>query len=225
MFQNNMPKSIVRITKLNLNIAYNFTTMSEVHVISVNPGKSSMGELNPEATARAIRNRLMRSETSPAVSLKHRLNAIFAVGGINGMSRPVTLLFVRMLAGALLLVSGMMMGFGGQLPAEAGMPFEMSASSLILIVAGAILCLGMLTRPGMACMALYFMVVCGIGISRGSFLSADAMYAMTGIVFAVAGAGRHSVDDIMAGNIFRLYRRKRRRIAERRLSYEAFRYQ
>lgn len=201
--------------------------MSQASVISVNPAQSTIGDLNPDATARILRSRMIeRSIDNP--SFKKVLNAAFALGGSRGISNGVSLLLLRSLAGILLLLSGVSAAIGGVIPfgeVLESVQFVASPLAILQIAAGCALCLGMLTRLVLSGIAAAAAAMFFAGLSSGAFLQPEAMLTVVSLVFAITGAGTHSVDALLRSSIFRVHCTRVRRKAERRLSYEAFRYQ
>lgn len=186
-----------------------------------------MGELNPGAAGRLLRNRMMHSEKAYN-SVKRTLNAIFAVSRRKEASRNVVLLLVRMLAGALLIFTGLSTGFGGLVPYPDTMQlseFQVSLAAVTELAAGSVLCLGLCTRVLLSSASVIFGFSFIQGIMVNEFIQTDAFLCMLTMVFALTGAGRISVDAILRRGIFHLYRRRRQRIVAKRLTYEAFQYQ
>lgn len=201
--------------------------MTQASVISVNPAKSTLGDLNPDINAGLLRRRVLERE-SRGVSFKKVVNGAFALGGTKVRNRSVKLMLVRSIGGAVLLLSGIAAGFGGSFPTAELMQsgaFHASIAAVMMIVGGISLCLGLLSRITMSGIALVSTVLLAVGLSRGVWLADDAMLAVSGLAFAMVGPGFHSLDATLRRNLFAACRRRAERRAERRLSYEAFRYQ
>lgn len=194
-------------------------------IISVDPGQSTLGTLNPEITARIIRSR--RGEERKERTCRQRLEMLFAVSGPTATGRSVGLLAVRMLFGALLIYSGMMAGGGEQLSAIAAGDFSglpLSLPAIVEIVVGSMLCLGLLTRLTASAAAVWFAVRFGIDAAQGLLSQTWGLYALVCGLLAWFGAGRLSLDLLLRSSLHRAWRRRRRRLSDRRLSYAAYRY-
>lgn len=201
--------------------------MSQATVISVNPAKSTLGDLNPGATARILRSRVLEQEAE-IPSFKKAINGLFALGNVRGASRSVSLMLVRSLVGAILILSGISSSFGGVLPFGSGLEtahFAFSTLGVLQIVAGSVLCLGLFTRIALAVVGVVSGIMFVAGLFSGEFLQPQAMLLAITAVFALVGPGAHSVDSTIRASLYKAYRNRVRRKAERRLSYEAFRYQ
>lgn len=200
--------------------------MAQSNVISVNPATSTLGDLNPGATARILRRRVLEQQAEKP-SFKKMLDAAFALGGDRRHSHSVSLLLLRSVVGALLITCGLASGFGGLTPTSEVMQssaFMPSVGSVLQIVAGVSLCLGLLTRVTLSVVSIVAGVVFAMGIAFGVFVEGVALTAALSMVLAVVGPGNVSLDSQIRGAAFHAYRNHARRKAERRLSYEAFRY-
>lgn len=203
--------------------------MTHASVISIDPGKSTLGDLNPAATARTLRYRVLNREAQASASFKHVLNSIFAIGNAGrAQSKGVSLMLVRMLVGTILLFCGLSEGFGGVLPTpevlqSAG--FVPSLETVALLMTGTSLCLGLFTRIMLLASAVCFGIVFGEGIAACEFMQTAALMFALSLVFAVKGPGRLSMDALIRRSLYSAHRNRARRRAARRLSYEAFRYQ
>ncbi len=200
--------------------------MSQTNVISVNPATSTLGDLNPGATARILRSRVLEREADKP-SFKKVLDGVFALGGDKSRSKSVSMMLIRSVVGALLVVSGLASGFGGMVPSSEvmqGASFYPSLMAVLQIVAGVSLCLGLLTRVTLSVVALIAGIAFAAGLTSGVFMQTAALTAALSMVFAMVGPGVNSLDSQLRGAAFNAYRTHIRRKVARRLSYEAFRF-
>lgn len=181
-------------------------------IISVNPGKTTLGNLNPEATARMVlRRRVMHRQSSRVNLLRRRISLIFGIKGRFSTKRTVQLLLTR-LAFAGLLVGIALTRFEGAM--------ETSAIVLASLISVGLFC--RISNLAVASWAGSLAVMAGIA---GEFETTSTAVAIIAAALAYSGPGKYSIDAILRHALFRsLNRRISRRLAARRLSYRAYQF-
>lgn len=181
-------------------------------VISVNPGKSTVGQLNPEAAVRRLRN--LRCDAVPAKTLERRraLKFLFGLGSRRDLRHSGRLLLWRVAFAALLLVAFFAPGYAVASPA-----WILPAMAVSLLS-------GLFQRVAMTAASLWFTYLAvSLLAAAGTLDMVAAFCAMISGMMAVAGPGRWSLDMILRRRLHRLIvpLNRRRRQASRRLSYKA----
>lgn len=190
--------------------------MTDVKVISVNPGRKTLGALNSDIIERMARSCNPTNYSVSTPRLKSVCNFVFGIDKNVSGSWSSKLFFARLIVSAFLLSIAIpqlltpMFGYDLILPVAT------------VAVAGMIL-LGFFAR--MASFAGF------VYAAYMSYLTGfDAVYTLQTILFifmAMTGPGRYSIDQLLRRAIFKSSKRRRarrlRRAAEDRLSYKALR--
>lgn len=192
--------------------------MNNANVISVNPGIKTMGELNIEEINLSRISRTLSNPGQANSTFKSILNATFGIDSNVTTHWSSKIAAIRILSGLILLSTGIVSLTGGQLGlAEHTM-------SVISIVLGASLIMGLLTRLVSAGALIAGIVVMAESLSAGTLNPASVTVALSGAVMGILGPGHYSVDQILRRGIFRLYRNRHRNDPERDPSKIAFDY-
>lgn len=189
--------------------------MNASTVISVNPGKATLGSLHPDVTSRIIR-RHMITETRERKNHISFLNLIFGLNGhmpsrISRNTLIFRLVFCLFTLG--MLVSG---GFG-----------EITPMQTIILYTSV---LSLLSGTFQRIIAIISAVTFGI-ITFGNGLTPEInattlLSMMISLAFAISGPGKCSMDAWLRNTLhsqFSSYA-KERKMQERRLSYKAMHY-
>lgn len=195
--------------------------MNVSDILSVDPGRTTLGDLHPELDAKFLRRKGMVSMRKKR-SAKTALNFIFAINALRADGKAVAMLLIRLALGALLIVSGSLILYG-----EIHSPVEYLAPdifAILEIVSGAMLVLGLFTRFAMGVATLGFATVSTLAICEGVFDMQSLMSAIACMVFLVFGSGTYSADFLMRKAIIQYNKRNRRKKIGKKMSYEAFRY-
>lgn len=189
--------------------------MSDVKIISVHPAEKTLGSLHPEVMERMKRvARFKVLSYKSEQKLRRRVDFFFAIKGRMLNTVSCKLAVIRCLA-AVLVAGSPFIGFTGVL----------SPLSIVIIALGVMLAAGFLTRfvsLGIAGIMAYDFIV--------NFVPSDPditiIFGMIPFIgLALLGAGKLSLDALMRHRIYRcLTRRRERRLAAVRMSYNAYGY-
>lgn len=189
-------------------------------VISVDPGRLTLGALHPEAPVRLIRTKVL-SPVYKERKGKGSLNLTFAcmMPGVNLYGTYILLL--RLLFAALLIVSGVFI-----LDSRIIAPENIMSSRIFAIgeiAAGGMLAVGLLSRFAMLSAAVVFAI---ISVKSGIYGDLDIQSIACFIgsaIFLIAGTGKYSLDYLIRKGIMSHTAKKRKAAREARMSYKAYR--
>lgn len=199
----------------------NATISPATDIISVNPGKMTLGALHPEATEKLIRSSAKMLST-PATTKNGFLNFVFA-SSTPGVGRFGSyMLICRLLFSALLIVSGAFI-LSGEINAPA-VPFIPFYFAIAELVAGSMIGLGLLTRIASFSCGLLFAYLSVMSILSGIFDMTNLILTFSCVAFAMFGGGKFSVDFLIRKGLINHAIRKRQKMEQNRLSYKAYRY-
>lgn len=177
--------------------------MSDTDVLSVNPGKTTLGDLNPDACLSMFRNRVLNRLSRQA---RTRDRDILGVRTPGGTRRNATLLAMRVAFGALLIAGGCMSVSVDHLDATGVVDYialAENATYILEIVAGGVLLTGFLTRILMVAAACGFAAIAISAAMAGVFDQCSVMCALVCMMFALSGPGKISIDRVIANSIDR----------------------
>lgn len=192
--------------------------MNKANVISVNPGIKTMGELNIEEINLSRISRTLSNPGQVSSTFKNILNTTFGIDSNVTTHWSAKLAAIRIIAGLILLSTGILALTGGQLG------LAQHAMSIISIILGISLMIGFLSRIISAGAMIAGIVVMAECLSAGVLDPASATVAVSGAVMGILGPGHYSVDQILRRGIFKLYRNRHRNDPERDPSKIAFDY-
>lgn len=189
-------------------------------IISVDPGRATLGALHPEFAQRIGRKVNVQSP-SILLSKKMWLNLTFACSspGVGVNSRNMLLL--RLCFAAVLIVSGAFIIGGEILSPAAGYDSRMFA--VFEIAAGSMLALGLFSRFAMFAGVIFYGFLSFQSISAGIFDMQEILCCFGSLVFLLTGTGRYSADFLIRKAIIRSASRRRQQRKADRLSYKAYR--
>ena len=191
--------------------------MNVSDTLSVDPGRTTLGDLHPELDSKFSRRKRMVGMRRKR-SAKKVLNFIFAINALRADGKAVAMLLIRWALGALLIVSGSFI-----LSGEISSPVEYLGTDIIAvfaileIVVGTMLVFGIFTRFAMGVATIGFVTVSIIATCKGIF-------DISCLVFLVFGSGKYSADFLLRKAIIQHNNRRRRKKIEKKMSYQAFRY-
>lgn len=189
--------------------------------LSVDPGRTTLGALNPEFSADFLRAKGIAESNNKRSGLAV-LDFIFATNGLKSHVSAGALAFLRCALGALLIVSGAFILSGEILsPANVISP---EIYAYLEIAAGSLLALGLLTRVAMGATTIGFGFIATMNVINGVFDMQAMMTCLCCLVFSIFGAGRFSSDFLVKKAFVNYFINKRRKMIENKMSYRAFRY-
>lgn len=184
--------------------------MKIVDTISVNPGKTAMGHV--ETPSPILRKSVLNKDVTNHVDF---VNMIFPASrsGISEFRRfdvPLRTLFAT-----ILIVTGISM-----LTTPYGV--HDLAFAICTLVFGALLAIGLLTRPVMLGAAIFYCIAGALELRLGvqDMVVFSLMFGC--LIFAVVGAGKYSCDTILRNAIERYKRAMKEKKKENLMSYKAF---
>lgn len=198
--------------------------MNVSDTLSVDPGRTTLGDLHPELDSKFSRRKRMVGMRRKR-SAKKVLNFIFAINALRADGKAMAMLLIRWALGALLIVSGSFI-----LSGEISSPVEYLGTDIIAvfaileIVVGTMLVFGIFTRFAMGVATIGFVTVSIIATCKGIFDMQSFMSAISCLVFLVFGSGKYSADFLLRKAIIQHNNRRRRKKIEKKMSYQAFRY-
>ena len=204
--------------------------MADVNVISVNPGKKTLGALNIDLISKVARSCRPVSRAIRTPRFKTVCNVVFGINKSVTPSWSSKLWLSRSVVSAYFLITGI-------IGISASTGNALHALSIFNIVAACMIFLGFLSRIASAS---GFMLYAAIAVSAAFgyswhlssattpvFESMAVMQAIMYLLIAVTGPGRYSIDQLLRRYIFRKAKRRAilraRHAAENRMSYKAWR--
>lgn len=194
--------------------------MNYSDIISVNPGKLTLGALHPEGATRLIRTNI---NINSSTVKKHRfLDFIFAVKapGINRFGKYM--LVMRLLFATILISSGCLT-LNGSIT-NALTIISSQVSGILQITAGAMLALGLLTRISILSIGIILSASILITFTNGMPDMSALSSLFTCILFIIMGAGKYSLDFLIRKGVIINATRRRKRNEMKRMTYKAFQY-
>lgn len=187
--------------------------------ISVDPGRTTLGALHPELTAKFIRSsRTVGVAVKP--NRKGSLNFIFAALNPGNTRYGAYMLLLRLAFAALLIVSGSFILYG-EIDAPATELGAM-AYGIAEIAIGGMLALGFFTRFAMIAAVAGFGCMAVQSILMGVFNMEALMSCFGSLAFLMLGSGKYSIDYLLRKAVIKSSLRRRQRRAADRMSYKAY---
>lgn len=190
--------------------------MNVSDTLSVDPGRTTLGDLHPDLNAKAIRRKRLAGMRIKRPQ-KKILNFIFAINSLRSNGKSLAMLVIRCALGALLTVSGCFIIKGEIYP-----PFENIDPVLygcLEIFSGSMLIMGLFTRLAMAVATIGFGIIASLDISNGMFDMQALMSCVACLVFLIFGAGKYSCDFLLRKAIIIRNIRKLRKKREQEMAY------
>lgn len=215
------------LPNIHLIVRFHFNkqnAMNKIEVLSINPGTSTLGSLNPElASALASSSSVIGNRSDTLID--DTVNFFTAVRHPSAMRLGTALLMLRVAFGVLLIVTGCL-AIPSLYTLNSIADLQPYWEGVLQVAIGSLLCLGFSARiASLAGMAL-FGTIAATAIMAGAFPQTEILYTFGCFTFFTLGAGRISVDGLIRKYI--IIARKRRkdpaRLAKKRLSYQAFQY-
>lgn len=186
--------------------------MKIVDTISVNPGKSTLGQ--SEKTESIFRVSVINKESSPKASIC----SLVLPSENNGLAdlRKYALP-LRALFSAILIVTGI------SLIQTAILPFNISVA-IVCIIGGSLLALGCFTRPAMLLSAVFLGITSALSLREGvaDLSSLSLMFGC--LLFSALGSGKYSIDFLIRRSIRSNIRKSKIKKSSNALGYKAFHY-
>lgn len=168
---------------------------AQAKVISVNPGKKTLGRFWEEGLAgHEVGRRIIRTIAVPAKPAGY-IAALTGISTDTGRTMSLNLLLLRLLLGCGMIVMAAMLLVGT-------VTVQVAA-----IVAGVSILLGMFCRPVCIIASILFAITTFNGLDAGMFQWETAVIGVVSVVFAVLGPGRFSVDQLIRSALIRLGRK------------------
>lgn len=188
--------------------------------LSVDPGRTTLGALNPEFSADFLRaKRIADSNKRSALAV---LNFIFATNGLKSNVSAGAMAFLRCALGAALIVSGAFI-LSGEIVSPSNI-ISPEIYAYLEIAVGTLLAVGLLTRFAMGAATIGFGIIATMNVINGVFDMQAMMTCLCCMVFTIFGAGRFSSDFLVKKVFLNHSVNKRRKMIENKMSYRAFRY-
>lgn len=191
------------------------TAMNISDIISVNPGRLTLGYLHPEKAGRLLRKTVIVRNLRNTHKSRY-LNAVFTCTAPQADCFGSCMLLFRFLFAALLIVNGSFIA-SGEIYAPRFMP-ESSVFSIVEIVAGSLLAIGLFTRPVMTAVAIGLGIMTTEAVAAGVFDSASLAMLFGSVVFVILGSGKYSCDFLIRKAIIL----RRRKAKKEEMTYKAF---
>lgn len=184
-----------------------------VDTISVNPGKTTLGQTGERE--RALLRANILNENYGTQSRIDFVSLFFpsASCGISAFRKYA--LPLRTLFATILIVSGLNL-------LQAPGAIYSTGQGIAMITAGGMLALGLLARPVMALAAAFFAVVGAISIRIGAPEMNLFSLMFGSLLFAFTGSGKYSCDEMIFRALRRHEKKSKKNLCDRRLSYRAF---
>lgn len=180
--------------------------MNQSEILSVNPCRTTLGDLHPEACLRRFRSNVLKYDMRK-LRIRKRVQSVFGVGAPSGASRNATLMVMRLAFGALMFYSGFI-----------SFPTDIMTGCLEM-AAGAVIALGLFTRILCGVAMVGFAALASMVAMTGVFDQSAVMYALVCGMFMLCGPGIVSIDGLFSRMMIR---RARRRVARRVLSHDSY---
>ena len=167
---------------------------AQAKVISVNPGKKTLGRFWEEGLAgHEVGRRIIRTIAAPAKPAGY-IAALTGISTDTGRTMSLNLL-LRLLLGCGMIAMAAMLLVGT-------VTVQVAA-----IVAGVSILLGMFCRPVCIIASILFAITTFNGLDAGMFQWETAVLGVVSVVFAVLGPGRFSVDQLIRSALIHLGRK------------------
>lgn len=180
--------------------------------ISVNPGKTTLGEID-KTTALLFRNPVLSAEqTANKIGL---LSLLFPTDKAGTSEYRKYSMPLRTLFATILIVSGLTM---------LSFPFGMNdlGCAICTLVFGAFLALGLFVRPVMAGASIYYCIFGALALREG-ITDITVFSLMFGcLIFCVIGAGKYSCDMLIRRALIRHRKASESKRKDNLMSYKAF---
>ena len=186
--------------------------MKTTDTISVNPGKNTLGRVNEEAIEKLIRSSVIDRNTSKSAS-SEILSMVFpgTKSGLNQLKNYA--LPLRAIFATLLILTGLSMAQVSSL-----------GLGIAVMIVGAFLAIGFLSRPLMLVAAAFFAIYCALQFRTG-MVDLNFLSMMFGcLIFAATGSGKYSCDVLIKSAVRRHILAKQDENRKNALSYKAFHY-
>lgn len=198
--------------------------MNAANVISVDPGKKTLGTLNLSGAPGFLRTNIASKIGTTTQRSSHKLlNLTFASVCPTSTQRSGRILLMR------LLLAGLMTACALLPQAQADIEiYELSLPHIVMItllVAAGSMTLGLLMRPVLILSTGLFFTVATLQALVGEFNVELWFCGFSSLMLAISGSGRISLDGLFHHLLGEKRSfRKRQAHARRRMSYEAFKF-
>ena len=191
--------------------------MKTTDTISVNPSKTTLGRANEEAVEKMIRSSVIDRNGNHIVA--DEVISIVFPGTKSGLEQLKSyVLPLRALFATLLIVSGLSFTQGNLLSIHS------LGLGIAVMISGAFLAIGLLTRPIMVAAAVFFGIAGALQMRHG-LPDLNVLSLMFGsLIFAALGSGKYSCDAMIRTALRRHCRNKELRNSEKSIGYKAFHY-
>lgn len=191
--------------------------MDGINVISINPGQTTKAAMHPEVFERIAREyKLNTQEAQSRHVFRDCVNFVLGLNGKISSGMSAKLLSIRLIMGAGIISMGI---FASSLGLS-----EMTG--MVSIIFGGLLSIGLVSRLTSTIALGYFGYIVGISAAIGSIDAMAILPALVALISMIMGPGFYSCDQLIRKSIFRNVRRnavrKKKQLAEDRLSYKAF---
>jgi len=190
-------------------------------VLSVDPGRLTLGALNPDAAAGYIRKRIIPRVRTRGKSTT-MLNVFFGTAMPKAGRYATNMLLFRILFAATLIVSGITGHIA--LPEDVSAIIPPQAPGIALIAVGSLLALGLLGRPAMLVSFLSFGAAATVFALHSEMDMQSILCALCSLIFLTGGCGKYSVDYLIRKAIIRKSIKRRKKNKAMRMTYKAFHY-
>ncbi|MDE6006262.1 MAG: hypothetical protein K2G67_01755 [Muribaculaceae bacterium] len=192
--------------------------MNNANVISVNPGIKTMGELNIDEITLSRISRTLSNPGQTSSTFKNILNGLFGINSMVTNRWSVKLASVRIIAGVIMLATGISSLTGMVMSANSGM------IGIAATILGASLILGLFSRILSIGAVGVSVVILAESLTAGTVDQMALTMAMVGAIMAIVGPGHYSLDQILRRSLFKLYRNRNRHDPDRDPAKIAFDY-
>lgn len=183
-------------------------------ILSVDPGRNTLGALYPEMDSSLILKEESCIQTKEKeMDESKKLSSPLLTLSAN--AKAIYVMLLRWALGAVMIISGSLI-LSGVIKSQV---VSSDVYAIIEIAAGTLLALGLLTRISMGAAALGFAAVAAISTFNGIFCPEAMMCCLSCLVFVIFGSGKYSADSL-------IHKAMKTRASRRRatpLNYRAFR--
>lgn len=192
--------------------------MNQANVISVNPGKKTLGELHVNDRNISRISRTLAAPRRMANPLRAVTNALLGINSRVNSRFSGKMMLIRLVCGTLFLLMG--------LPELLGTGFDLAAADTEVIIE---CCVGVSLIFGFLCRVSSVAAACWYGYAfyeSFAFGMPDLGYAILSavmLIFAVFGPGLYCIDQFIRRGLYALGRMVRRRtLRQPELNYRAY---
>lgn len=188
----------------------NLKVMKISDTISVNPGKTALGHV--DSSSSILRNPVLGAETSHHFDLVKVLFPASKSGLSEFRKYDVPL---RTIFATILIVTGITI-----LTIQS--EIHSIGFAICTLCFGALLAIGMFTRPLMLGASLYYCIIGALTLRSGNVDMTIFALMFGCLIFALVGAGKYSCDTLIRQGIIRHKRNNEKKRKENMMSYKVF---